>query len=437
MREKLGALQATRPTMWALAVAVLLLMPAQAASDERGARHESAGSSWQGQRPAGWSAGAVARGTGFSRLGGSARVREVQRKLNRLGYGAGKVDGLFGPITDGAVRRFQRGNALSTDGVVGPRTLGKLRSHSKRLERLLAMGVGFSKPGGSTRVRQVQRKLNRLGYGAGKVDGLFGPITDGAVRRFQSRRRLAVDGIVGPKTSRRLRVDTGPRRRTEVTPRKKPKDPTRQPAVQRSRDVDPRGARRFPWQGQPLLAQWATVVVWVLNALMIAGVVVLLASRVSSASRATPSPPRRREGQERPGQVRPGAVAPDGDGAAAKKVPSPPPIERLGARLSLSHRQRTGGSVDTFDVELRLFVESAERHWEADVPDPRLTAVAVGAEDIHERIRKLVVPERLPTVAAALNDQGINVRSHYLEEVSFVIELTREVERELLKRGWT
>lgn len=50
-------------------------------------------------------------------------------------------------------------------------------------------------------VAEVQRHLNR--HGARPVlmvDGDFGPITDRAVRVFQQRRGLVIDGIVGPRT---------------------------------------------------------------------------------------------------------------------------------------------------------------------------------------------------------------------------------------------
>jgi peptidoglycan hydrolase-like protein with peptidoglycan-binding domain len=441
MREKLRTIDARRPPIGVLAMAALLLLmpaPGPAQADALGAHDESAGSSWQGHPPPDWSAGAVAHGTGFSRLNGSTRVREVQRKLNRLGYASGEVDGLFGPITDGAVRRFQRGSGLLADGIVGQHTLEKLRSRSRRLERLLARGVGFSTPGGSFRVRALQHKLNRLGYASGEVDGLFGPITGGAVRRFQSRHGLKVDGTVGPETMGRLHLKRqASHRGIESRAPKPPGGLNRAPSGHSGRGERPRGTPWAPWQGQPLLAQWATMLLWTLNALLLLTALALVIWRISSASPRVGHPAaRRREAPEGAGLDRPVTVAQDAYRASVRKVPSPPPIERLGARLSLSRRQQTAESTDTVDVELRLFAESAERHWEAEVQDPNLTAVAVAAEDMHERVRSLVVPERLPTVAAALNDHGVEVQSHYLEEVSFVVELTREVERELLKRGW-
>jgi peptidoglycan hydrolase-like protein with peptidoglycan-binding domain len=72
--------------------------------------------------PAGWAAGAVGRGTGYSSPDGSIRVSQAQRALNALGYTAGPVDGLFGPRTEAATLRFQRSRGLPVNGVIGRET---------------------------------------------------------------------------------------------------------------------------------------------------------------------------------------------------------------------------------------------------------------------------------------------------------------------------
>ena len=53
-------------------------------------------------------------------------------------------------------------------------------------------------------VELLQLALNRAGYGLLVVDGLFGPLTEGALRRFQSAEGLAADGVAGRETHRAL-----------------------------------------------------------------------------------------------------------------------------------------------------------------------------------------------------------------------------------------
>lgn len=49
-------------------------------------------------------------------------------------------------------------------------------------------------------VRQIQTKLKNWGYYKGNVDGIYGSQTQAAVKSFQRKNGLSVDGIAGPKT---------------------------------------------------------------------------------------------------------------------------------------------------------------------------------------------------------------------------------------------
>lgn len=75
-------------------------------------------------------------------------VRRVQLRLHEAGFYRGPIDGVFGPATERAVRRFQRWGELRIDGVVGSNTQARLggdfeaaarRSAPGRNEKLFAM----------------------------------------------------------------------------------------------------------------------------------------------------------------------------------------------------------------------------------------------------------------------------------------------------------
>lgn len=55
-------------------------------------------------------------------------------------------------------------------------------------------------------VRQIQTKLKRWGYYNGNVDGIFGSQTQEAVRYFQRKNGLTVDGIAGPATLKAMGI---------------------------------------------------------------------------------------------------------------------------------------------------------------------------------------------------------------------------------------
>lgn len=51
---------------------------------------------------------------------------QIQTRLKAVGFNPGALDGIPGRNTTAAVRAFQKANGLIDDGIVGPRTLGKL-----------------------------------------------------------------------------------------------------------------------------------------------------------------------------------------------------------------------------------------------------------------------------------------------------------------------
>jgi peptidoglycan hydrolase-like protein with peptidoglycan-binding domain len=58
-------------------------------------------------------------------------------------------------------------------------------------------------------VKKLQEALVALGVNPGKVDGIFGPKTEAAVKRFQKKVGGVPDGIVGPKTRQAMKAMQG------------------------------------------------------------------------------------------------------------------------------------------------------------------------------------------------------------------------------------
>jgi peptidoglycan LD-endopeptidase CwlK len=119
-------------------------------------------------------------------------VVKLQSKLNLFGYKLA-VDGIFGTKTEQAVRDFQKKHGLAVDGIVGKQTFSKINGKLPLLKR-------GSK---GEAIKELQKILNKLGYKL-VVDGIFGVNTEKAVRNFQAKNGLAVDGIVGKHTYAKL-----------------------------------------------------------------------------------------------------------------------------------------------------------------------------------------------------------------------------------------
>ncbi len=162
-------------------------------------------------------------------------VRELQQALIDLGYLGGTADGIFGKNTENAVRKFQKKNKLTVDGLAGSVTRSLILSKSSGKQSVSGntatvtsvpvteqnksvqtehsaadQSVSSSLFAGNyttlrlgsrgDRVRSMQNALINLGFLKGKADGVFGNMTLASVKAFQSSNKLTVDGIAGRQT---------------------------------------------------------------------------------------------------------------------------------------------------------------------------------------------------------------------------------------------
>jgi peptidoglycan hydrolase-like protein with peptidoglycan-binding domain len=111
-----------------------------------------------------------------------------QRQLNlrtHCAYYMGAIDGIQGNGTKRAYLNFQRDNGLVADGIYGPATETKLIEV----------------------IRNLQQLLCNKGYKIA-IDGLVGNGTLNALKDFQSKNGLPVDGIAGMQTYAKLNGST-------------------------------------------------------------------------------------------------------------------------------------------------------------------------------------------------------------------------------------
>ena len=132
-------------------------------------------------------------------------VRDIQDRLGALGFPcSADPRGEFGPTTKSSVVAFQRNRGLPADGIVGPETWRAIYEAGFRLgDRLLYHRRPMQR---GDDVAELQRRLNSLGFDAGKVDGILGPNTLQALVDFQQNRRMAEDGIAGPRVLAELHL---------------------------------------------------------------------------------------------------------------------------------------------------------------------------------------------------------------------------------------
>ena len=120
-------------------------------------------------------------------------ISEMQSRLYELDYLKKRPTGVFDSDTEDAVKQFQERNKLEVDGMVGTETKTALYG-----EDAIPFSLGFGDTGDD--VLKYQQRLYELGYLSTEPDGKYGKDTRNAVKRFQERNDIIVDGHIGPST---------------------------------------------------------------------------------------------------------------------------------------------------------------------------------------------------------------------------------------------
>jgi peptidoglycan hydrolase-like protein with peptidoglycan-binding domain len=142
----------------------------------------------------------------------TSRGGDVARLQRKLGVAA---DGVFGAQTERALKRWQRRHGLVADGIAGPVTrramglgtgpvLKRKRGSAGRRRGGHRRAARHSRPARGGGVRALQRAIGVA------ADGVFGPMTERALKRWQRRHGLVADGIAGPQTRSKMGLGPGP-----------------------------------------------------------------------------------------------------------------------------------------------------------------------------------------------------------------------------------
>lgn len=121
-------------------------------------------------------------------------VLNIEDQLRRHGYTVGPVDGVIDVRTREAIRAYQADAGLAITGEADDPLLAHLQTSD-------------IKPLPNSALVEVQYILNRLGYLNAQSDGVMGPKSTAAIRRYQGDRGLAVTGVPSMELLTRLRAE--------------------------------------------------------------------------------------------------------------------------------------------------------------------------------------------------------------------------------------
>lgn len=153
------------------------------------------------------------------------KVTQIQERLSELGYYNGEISGYFDDSTEEAYIAFQRAAGVSVDGVAGtdmdvlfsedapyapqeetePETETPTEPETEETTAPKEEKSSYQIGDEGDVVGEIQYNLYELGYYDGDIIGVFGEVTEQAVKDFQSANGLEVTGVADEATIALLR----------------------------------------------------------------------------------------------------------------------------------------------------------------------------------------------------------------------------------------
>ncbi|MBM7569880.1 NlpC/P60 family protein [Aquibacillus albus] len=131
----------------------------------------------------------------------SDAVRVLQHKLNQLSYYDKEIDGEYGVLTEYALKKFQYEHDLTVTGQADIETLSVIKrvEKEKYLQPLTSIKETYHPGDKGEDIAKLQEALYYFGYYKAEVDGIYGPITDQALKNFQRDEGLEVEEEINEK----------------------------------------------------------------------------------------------------------------------------------------------------------------------------------------------------------------------------------------------
>lgn len=116
----------------------------------------------------------------------SSLLVEIQKGLTSAGFYTGEIDGIYGQESRAAILKYQASRNLPQTGQPDHELLGSFRK--RKLSQIVTANNDIQL------VKLIQTGLIEYGNLDLTIDGIYGDKTKDAIRAFQSRYKLSVDG---------------------------------------------------------------------------------------------------------------------------------------------------------------------------------------------------------------------------------------------------